>query len=34
MCLVLGQEGVWDSVMDNKGTKNVKCEAMVLCERT
>ena len=34
MCLVLGQERVWDSEMDNKSTKNVTCGAMVLCERT
>lgn len=34
MCLVLGQERVWDSEMDNKSTMNVTCGAMVLCERT
>lgn len=28
LCLVLWQEVVWDSGMDNEGTKNVKCGAI------
>lgn len=31
LCLDLGQEVVWDAEMDNKGSKNVKCGAIVLC---
>lgn len=28
LCLVLWQEVVWDSGMDNEGTKNEKCGAI------